>query len=383
MQRIRKLAIVLLAVFFVGLAPLAAAEMTVTWEWLLDDPDVTAYRYQLGGEDPDNWTVVSADTNTYEASGLDPYQSYTLYLQRSYDGVYWSASASSTAEAILVVPETPTVVAEPALEEEAVVVEEPAPAEEIPAATVEEPAVAETVPAEEPAAVEPEPVVEEPAPVVVAPLAPIAPSAIAEKPNELALSLLVKLGAVFPADQSDGDFQFWMKDSPDGFVKGFLGEFGLAFDAANLAQIGDHFGIGLRTDLTADFVAFGETGPGFWDLPEALDYFDVNNYMADLSLDLKLMLDMTFDPAVIYLGVGAGLGMPISDKGSFYANIIEGESDWFSLGYYLSGVLGVRFYMGDLFSLGIEGGYRYIPSKDSFTVGTHLFSGDIVLGFTF
>ena len=64
MQRIRKLAIVLLAVFFIGLAPLAAAEMTVSWEWLLDDPDVTAYRYQLGGEDPDNWTVVSADTNT-------------------------------------------------------------------------------------------------------------------------------------------------------------------------------------------------------------------------------------------------------------------------------------------------------------------------------
>lgn len=378
MQRIRKLAIVLLAVFFVGLAPLAAAEMTVTWEWLLDDPDVTAYRYQLGGEDPDNWTVVSADTNTYEASGLDPYQSYTLYLQRSYDGVYWSASASSTAEAILVVPETPTVVAEPALEEEAVVVEEPAPAEEIPAATVEEPAVAETVPAEEPAAVEPEPVVEEPAPVVVAPLAPIAPSAIAEKPNELALSLLIKLGATFPAIQAGDHFEFMLGSEQFGNGNYLFGEFGLAFDAANLAQIGDHFGIGLRTDLTADFMAVGP-----WDLPDALDYFDVNNYIADLSLDLKLMLDMTFDPAVIYLGVGAGLGMPISDKGSFYANIIKGESDWFSLGYYLSGVLGVRFYMGDLFSLGIEGGYRYIPSKDSFTVGTHLFSGDIVLGFTF
>ena len=200
------------------------------------------------------------------------------------------------------------------------------------------------------------------------------------RPNELALSLLIKLGATFPAMQQDGQFDFLMRDTPVGFNKGFLGEFGLAFDAANLAQIGDHFGIGLRTDLTADFMAGGDDP---WDLPDALDYFDVNNYMADLSLDLKLMLDMTFDPAVIYLGVGAGLGMPISDKGSFYANIIEGESDWFSLGYYLSGVLGVRFYMGDLFSLGIEGGYRYVPSKDSFTDGTHLFSGDIVLGFTF
>ena len=75
--------------------------MTVEWEWLLDDPDVTAYRYQLGGEDPDGWIVVSADTSTYRAEGLDPYQDYTLYIQRSYDGENWSESAASTASAMI------------------------------------------------------------------------------------------------------------------------------------------------------------------------------------------------------------------------------------------------------------------------------------------
>ena len=330
MQRIRKLAIVLLAVFFIGLAPLAAAEMTVSWEWLLDDPDVTAYRYQLGGEDPDNWTVVSADTNTYEVTGLDPYQSYTLYLQRTYDGVNWSASGVSTAEALLV-------------------------AEEVPAAVAEEPAAEEEV----------------------APLAPIAPAEIAEKPNELALSLLIKPGVTFPASQNDGKFEFAF----DGKNNEIFGEFGLAFDVANLARMGDHFGIGLRTDLD---VVFQADGP--WKLPETLDYFDVNNYMAALSLDLKLMLDVTAGPAVIYLGAGAGLGMPAAETGALYSNIITPDSEkgeWFSLGYFLSGIVGVRFYMGDVFSLGIEGGYKYVPSKDDFTNGMHLFSGDIVLGFTF
>ena len=373
MQRIRKLAIVLLAVFFIGLAPLAAAEMTVSWEWLLDDPDVTAYRYQLGGEDPDNWTVVSADTNTYEVTGLDPYQSYTLYLQRTYDGVNWSASGVSTAEALLVAEEVPAAVAE-----------EPAAEEEVaPAAVVEEAPVAEEAPAavEEPVAVEEEPVaeeaVEEPAPVVVAPLAPIAPAEIAEKPNELTLSLLIKPGVTFPASQGDGKFEFAF----DGKNNEIFGEFGLAFDVANLARMGDHFGIGLRTDLD---VVFQADGP--WKLPETLDYFDVNNYMAALSLDLKLMLDVTAGPAVIYLGAGAGLGMPAAETGALYSNIITPDSEkgeWFSLGYFLSGIVGVRFYMGDVFSLGIEGGYKYVPSKDDFTNGMHLFSGDIVLGFTF
>ena len=101
MHKPLKYVLILAVVFFAALGQLAAASMTVEWEWLLDDPDVTAYRYQLGGEDPDGWIVVSADTSTYRAEGLDPYQDYTLYIQRSYDGENWSESAASTASAMI------------------------------------------------------------------------------------------------------------------------------------------------------------------------------------------------------------------------------------------------------------------------------------------
>ena len=113
MQKIKKLIIALTAMLMIVSVPLAAAQMTVRWEWLLDDPDVTAYRYQLDGEDPDGWTMVSGDTSSAEFSGLDADKAYTLYVQRSYDGVNWSPSASSTAAvekpAPEAVPEEPIV----------------------------------------------------------------------------------------------------------------------------------------------------------------------------------------------------------------------------------------------------------------------------------
>ena len=99
MQRFKKLIIALAAILMILSVPLAAAEMTVRWAWTLDDPDVTAYRYQVGGENPDSWTVLPADTDSLELSGLDAAGEYTLYLQRSYDGVNWSPSAVSTAKA--------------------------------------------------------------------------------------------------------------------------------------------------------------------------------------------------------------------------------------------------------------------------------------------
>ena len=369
MQRFKKLAIILLAVFLVGLVPLTAAEMTVSWEWLLDDPDVTAYRYQLDGEDPDNWTVVSADTNIYEVAGLDPYQDYTLYVQRSYDGINWSESGVSTAKALL--EAAPVVEPEP----EPVVVVEPEP----------EPVVEEVMVVEP----EPEPVVEEVveeepievvAPIAIAPLAPIAPTAIAEKPNELAMSLLIRPGVMFRGYIQDGKFQ--LANSAEGQSKYIFGEFGLAFDVANIAPIGNHLGIGLRTDLLANFMAGSAPDP--WSFSEITDYFDINNYRGMASLDLKIMLDITTGPAVMYIGAGAGLHIPTTTKHDLIAPLnIMTTDNGFGLGYFLSGIAGVRFYIGDIFSIGVEGGYRYVPAKTDFTAGQHLISGDLVFGFTF
>ena len=153
----------------------AAQEMSVTWEWLLDDPEVNYYRYQLNGTEDDGWTVVSGDTGVYVAEGLDPYADYTLYLQRSYDGVNWSETASATAEALLV--------EEVAVEEvEEVAVIEEAPVEEV--IVEEEPVVEEEVVVEE---VAEEPVVEEVAPV--APVAPVEEKKAPAAPFEFSLLL--------------------------------------------------------------------------------------------------------------------------------------------------------------------------------------------------
>ncbi len=141
MKKLSKVVFVL-AVFLMIVLPLSARKaMNVSWEWLLSDPDVTAYRYQLNGEDGE-WTVVDGNTSSYTATGLDPYTDYTLYLQCSYDGVNWSVSATSTAYHLLTLePEPEPVVEETVVEETVEAVEE---AVEEAAEAVEE--VAEVLP---------------------------------------------------------------------------------------------------------------------------------------------------------------------------------------------------------------------------------------------
>ena len=121
MKKLSKVLLFIAIVLCISLPLSAAKMMNVTWQWLLNDPYVTSYRYQLDGENEDGWTVVSADTDTYVAVGLDPYKDYTLYLQCTYDGSIWSESAKSTAYALLEYVEVPAVVEEPIVEEAPVV----------------------------------------------------------------------------------------------------------------------------------------------------------------------------------------------------------------------------------------------------------------------
>lgn len=130
MKKLSKVVFVLAVLLMIVLPLSARKAMNVSWEWLLSDPDVTAYRYQLNGEDGE-WTVVDGNTSSYTATGLDPYTDYTLYLQCSYDGVNWSVSATSTAYHLLEIEP------EPVVEE---VVEEPVVVEETPAEKAEAPA---------------------------------------------------------------------------------------------------------------------------------------------------------------------------------------------------------------------------------------------------
>lgn len=129
MKKLSKICFVLLLLLTVLLSTVAAATMNVSWQWILNDPDVTAYRYQLNGEEDGNWIVVDGATSSFTATGLDPYLDYTLYLQASYDGINWSESASSLAPAMLKAEVEEEVVEEVAAVEES---------EEVEVAAVEE-----------------------------------------------------------------------------------------------------------------------------------------------------------------------------------------------------------------------------------------------------
>ena len=453
LMKLRKF-LLILAVLVTGMVSLAAAGMTVEWEWLLDDPEVTAYRYQLGGEAPDGWTVVSAYTDTYKVTGLDPYQDYTLYLQRTYDGENWSPSASSTAYALLSEGEEVTLPEEPQTEEaaasvepvaESVVEEETVSVPEVdtytysydgydltivigdgyadllyPSVVTDEDAagffayemekygssvegitysfidggarltlpssidretakanapviyedIVEYITTPAPAAVqaeEPAPAAETPASEPVLPAALPAP-VVAEKDSPFAFSLLFRFGA---GSRFTDQFSFSVPAA----------QFGIGLDFKNIIPVGDHFGFGLRSDITIDFLPKG----GEWNLKDNLEYFNVLNYVQASSIDLKITADITGGPADFYLGGGVGYSItnPANDTDNAYFNSIHTLSPvnlgtTFNTAWFASGVLGIRFYCCDLFSIGVEAHYRYyMPS------GEHYGSADLVFGFTF
>lgn len=106
--------ITVLAVLILLPAFLFAVPVVVTWEWLLEDPLVTTFRYQVDGEEEDNWTVVDSSVTSYTERGLDGTVDHSLYLQQSYDGEHFSGSAISVAEAMFPPEEeVPMVASEP------------------------------------------------------------------------------------------------------------------------------------------------------------------------------------------------------------------------------------------------------------------------------
>ena len=95
-----KKALLATIVLFMSAVALFALDGNVTWVWFENDPYVEYYRYQLDGEEDDNWTVV--DWNVTEVTfTLDVSVLHTLYLQQSYDGIYWSPSSMTESEVYL------------------------------------------------------------------------------------------------------------------------------------------------------------------------------------------------------------------------------------------------------------------------------------------
>jgi hypothetical protein len=87
----KKLVSVLLILLVSGLS--LYAETTLRWSWHTQDERIEFFRYQLNGEDDDNWTVVDSSVR---AVVLPTSDNNTLYVQASYDGVNWSVSGFKT-----------------------------------------------------------------------------------------------------------------------------------------------------------------------------------------------------------------------------------------------------------------------------------------------
>lgn len=335
MNKAKKLVMILLVLGACLLPLMAAQTMSVNWKWNHDDLDVTYYRYQLNGEAENAWTVVPADVLSYEATDLDPYSSYSLYLQCSYDGENWSESAVAVAEPLLTAAPEPAVVeAEPVVAEP--VIEAPA--------VVEEPAVV-AEPVEEAPAVEP---VEEVEPAVVEPQPVEKKASYGYKTN-----LLISTGV-----STDVSFDKFA-------LNGYYPRLGLGLEFQNIVHAG-HWGMGLRLDANV----IGR--------PEANDWkqFDIKKMMYDASADGKLMMYMGNDSFDFYLGGGAGYSI-------FYPSASTATHTLGTLGpvataWYASGNVGMRVRFNSIFSMGVEANYRYLmPAK------THSASADLVFGFSF
>ena len=450
-----------LAAFLMIISPLAAAQaMSVTWEWLLDDPEVNYYRYQLDGQAEDGWTTVDGTVSSYTVDGLDPYSTYTLYLQRSYDGIYWSPSAEAVAEPLLVedVPESAdiTPVLEPAVDVVEEASEEEVVSDEVKTAgislVVDEEAVEDAVPvleaptvaivpdvapsyvAEEPEAepievigeeftvdvdnmaigeeekvmsvedivivededeeeelpvveevVVEEPVVEEVAPVeeevietpVVVEEVPEAvveetPVVEAAAKNDFRFSLLLKGGANVPLD-----FQNKIQPMPLGLTAT------VGFDFANIVRMGDSVGLGIRTDVGVSLIP-NRNGWGAQIKPFS-NLFKMGSYAYTVDPAVYVTLDAM--AGIVDFTFGAGFS-----GGIMFPHAIPARADQYSYTHQFgnadapyryklapAALLGMRFYCGDVFSIGVEGTYRA-------TVGDwlhHDVTANLVMGFSF
>jgi len=75
--------------------PLSSESMEMNWVWKLDDPNVTTFRYQVDGQNPDKWVVVDSSVSSYGFISPDGNKAHILYVQQSYDGKNFGLSGKS------------------------------------------------------------------------------------------------------------------------------------------------------------------------------------------------------------------------------------------------------------------------------------------------
>ncbi|MDD4449730.1 MAG: hypothetical protein PHS76_03410 [Sphaerochaeta sp.] len=401
--------IALLAALVLLPAVLFAVPVVVTWEWLLEDPMVTTFRYQVDGEDDDKWTVVDSSVTSYTERGLDGTLAHTLYLQQSYDGVHFSGSAISVAEPMFpaieempVLAEEPAIVAEPEVlapvaeeipvvvaeeeiapvaeteavvpvAEEVVVAEEVAPvAEEVIAAEEVVPVAEEVIAAEEVVAAE-EPVMvaeEVAAPVETAPVEPV----VATQPEPV-------VAPVEPVElpKAKAESRYYTTISLGGtanFLNTTIGGYndinlqaGVGIQLNNLMTFNKTLGLGVDMELM-----YSPYNKGGWgDLLKFQFSNIINNLNHAATISIAPMLNMEFGKVAFDLGVGGFF--------TYGPSLATTDGDSMLYGAFAKAALEYKF--NKSFSLGASGKYGFILSEGSLSSAPQFAEGSVYMGFSF
>ncbi len=321
--------LILAFLLFLSVSLFATQTMSVTWEWGDRDPEVQYYRYQVDGEDEDGWTVVSYRVMDYKATGLDPYEDHTLYLQSSYDGLTWSDSAVSVAPAMLYSRKN---------------------ADDY---TSDGNLISE---------VEGE---------------NLDGSPITRKPKEAKFVY----GYVTNFLLSAGAANFIPAIVPTEAGWNLFGvpytRYGFGIDFQNIYHAGP-FGLGLRTDLSCVVMPIA----GDWaNTPEMKNFFNPQSWWYDSSIDIKAMIYLGNRYFDFYLGGGIGytlLNQQIKDEAT-EKQFGHSLGNWgiFSSGYYIPANIGFRGRFNSTVSLGMDIDFRYMLPAQAMSLST-----SITLGFS-
>jgi len=391
--------IALLAALVLLPAVLFAVPVVVTWEWLLEDPMVTTFRYQVNGEDDDKWTVVDSSVTSHTERGLDGTIAHTLYLQQSYDGIHFSDSAISVAE-----PMFPAIEEMPVIAEEPVVVAEPetaAPvAEEMP---VEASAQEIALPVEEeilPVAEEIAPVTEEVVPVAeeviaseeIAPIAeePVIVAEQAAEPVEPAPEAVVAaqpepvVAPVEPVEppKAKDESRYYTTISLGGTVNwqdpalSSYGRFnlqaGVGLQLNNLMTFNKSLGLGVDVDLM--YSPYKASTYGWPTAVQDVFKFDFatafGNLDHALTISVAPMLNMEFGKVAFDLGVGG-----------FFTYGSSLTADKMLYGAFAKAALEYKF--NKSFSMGVSGKYGFILSEGDLSSAPQFAEGTVYMGFSF
>lgn len=391
--------IALLAALVLLPAVLFAVPVVVTWEWLLEDPMVTTFRYQVNGEDDDKWTVVDSSVTSHTERGLDGTIAHTLYLQQSYDGIHFSDSAISVAEPMFpaieempVIAEEPVVVAEP--ETAAPVAEEmpveasaqeialPVEEEILPVAEEIAPVTEEVVPVAEEviASEEIAPIAEEP--VIVAeqaaePVEPAPEAVVAAQPEPVAAPVepveppKAKDESRYYTTISLGGTVNWQDPALSSYGR-FNLQAGVGLQLNNLMTFNKSLGLGVDVDLM--YSPYKVSTYGWRTAVQDVFKFDFatafGNLDHALTISVAPMLNMEFGKVAFDLGVGG-----------FFTYGSSLTADKMLYGAFAKAALEYKF--NKSFSMGVSGKYGFILSEGDLSSAPQFAEGTVYMGFSF